>query len=145
MTSGSTPTVALASKRARTGSPSFSAVFLDARRAKAAPSAIPLELPAETEPVFLKTGGSLASFSAVMPSRGHSSFSFSSSSPAKRPSLRAVSQRRCDSAAKASCSSRGITSLSASVSAVAPMTFFAMGQRKPSLYMASTTSASPRP
>jgi len=120
----------------------------------AAPSVMPDELPGWTVPSALNTGRSFARLSWRTPSRGCSSrssvtgsfrpgTSTGNVSRSNRPSARARSQRCCVVTAHSSCSSRVMPCISTSVSAVRPMICCARGQRKPSRYMPSTTSALP--
>jgi hypothetical protein len=99
----------------------------------AAPSLMPEALPAVTEPPSLvKAGRSLASVSTVVPWRGNSSVSTTTSplrvftvtgtiSSLKRPDFCAASALFCEAAAKASCSARVIWNFCATFSAVLPM------------------------
>ncbi len=95
----------------------------------AAPSQIPLALPAVTTPSFLKTGGSLARVSIVVCGRGCSSVStvfgplrvFTSTgaiSSAKKPPSCAAAHFCCERTPKASESSRLMSYFSARFSAV---------------------------
>ncbi len=126
-----------------------------ATRRAAAPSVMPEALPAVTVPPARNTGGSLASDSAVMPSRGCSSCSTrvsplrpSTSSGAisrsKRPLLRAASQRCWLESAQASASARVRPLSAASSSAVSPITSPESGSLKPSRYMPSTIFGVPQ-
>ncbi len=97
---------------------------MEATTSAAAPSLIPLELPAVTVPPSRKTGRSLASASGVELGRGCSSRSHSptgTSSSAKRPAASAAAQRRWLSSAKASWSARLTSQRSATFSPVSPM------------------------
>ena len=93
---------------------------------------MPDALPAVTEPSLAKAGRSLAKPSTVVPWRGNSSVSTTTSplrvftvtgmiSSLKRPLFCAASALFCDDAAKASCSARVIWYFCATFSAVLPM------------------------
>mmetsp|Transcript_18415 Transcript_18415/g.58713 ORF Transcript_18415/g.58713 Transcript_18415/m.58713 type:complete len:226 (-) Transcript_18415:534-1211(-) len=130
---GSTPALAYATTRPSGVPPSCAATDSAATTTAAAPSLMPDALPAVTVPSFLNAARSLPSFSAVAPGFGNSSLSKMMGSPfrcgmetgqissAKRLSAMALAARACDSAAKASCSSRVRPYFSAMFSAVMPM------------------------
>ncbi len=110
MIAGSTPSTRYPRRRAIGRTPSRSAAFPPSTTTAAAPSVIPLLLPAVTVPSDLKTGRSFASASTVTPSRGCSSAStvvapflpatsIGAISVRNRPSPRALSQRCCVRAA----------------------------------------------
>src|SRR5260221_6556954 len=94
----------------------------------AAPSLIPLDVPAVTVPSDRNAGLSLASLSADASSRGYSSFAkvepsgsvTATSSSVKTQSVRALAARRWLSSANASCSWRPILYCAATTSAVSP-------------------------
>ena len=104
----------------------------------AAPSLMPDELPAVTDPdpSFLNAGFSEASFSSVVSGRGCSSARSSSrrrpwppapmigtTSSAKRPASCGSRPRCCDNSANASCSSRVTPHRSTTFSAVSPIEY----------------------
>ena len=141
MTPGSTPATADPSQRAMGFKSNSSAFSMLMSKIAAAPSLIPLELPAVTVPPFLKAGFSLASFS-ILVSRTYSPFSclyrgcssiftFTGSpfrcgtaigiiSSLNLPLLMASTARRWLSSAKVSCSSRVMSLSPAMFSAVSP-------------------------
>src|SRR5690348_7368442 len=132
MIAGSTPVVAHDTIFASGLIPRFFASSALISTSAAAPSLMPEALPAVTEPSLLKAGRSLASVSAVVPWRGNSSVSTTTSplrvftvtgtiSSLKRPRFCAASALFCDEAAKASCSARVIWYFCATFSAVLPM------------------------
>src|SRR5919204_320904 len=99
ITRGSTPATALATKRPSGSTPSARAFSSLATTSAAAPSLIPLALPAVTVPSRRKAGFSVASFSAVVSGRGCSSRASPSterSSVSKRPASTAAAQRCCE-------------------------------------------------
>ena len=114
------------------------------------------KLPAVTVPFCLSnTAGSFFRLSIVVSGRTCSSAATTTSpflpgtvtgaiSSWKRPASIAAAALRWLSSAKRSCSSREMPISCASFSAVSPISIFASGQSKPSLYMASTTGAWPR-
>ena len=109
ITRGSTPATALPAKAASGSTPSARARSSLAITSAAAPSLMPLELPAVTVPPARKAGRSFASSSAVESGRGCSSTVTSPtgiSSSAKRPAACASAQRCCERSANASWSSR---------------------------------------
>mmetsp|Transcript_14236 Transcript_14236/g.35525 ORF Transcript_14236/g.35525 Transcript_14236/m.35525 type:complete len:226 (+) Transcript_14236:152-829(+) len=133
ITRGSTPALAAATIRARTGVPVEAAYSSEATRSAAAPSFSPDALPAVTLPSFWKAGRSFASLSAVTPGLGYSSRAKSSGSPffcgtgtatisrSNQPAAIAASARCCDAAAYSSCASRESEYCCAMFSAVMPM------------------------
>ena len=141
MTPGSTPAAAEPTHRAMGLRPSARAFSPSINRSAAAPSLMPLELPAVTVPPSRKDGASRASFSIEVSrvkrpfslrQRGCSSVSTMTGAPfargasmgtissAKRPASMAATVRRWLSRAKASCSSRPICISAAMFSAVSP-------------------------
>jgi hypothetical protein len=97
MTRGSTPATALATKRPSGWMPSSTAFSSLATTSAAAPSLIPLELPAVSVPPSRKAGFRAASFSGVVSGRGCSSAVTSpteTNSSRKRPLAAASEWRR---------------------------------------------------
>ena len=133
MIEGSTPVVAHDTILASGLMPRFFASSALMSTRAAAPSLMPEALPAVTEPPSLaKAGRSLPSASTVVPCRGNSSVSTTTSplrvlivtgtiSSLKRPDFCAASALFCEDAAKASCSARVIWYFCATFSAVLPM------------------------
>ncbi len=132
MIAGSTPVVAHDTMRASGFTPRFLASSALINTKAAAPSLMPEALPAVTEPSLAKAGRSLANDSAVVPWRGNSSVSTTTSplrvftvtatiSSLKRPDFCAASALFCEEAAKASWSARVIWYFCATFSAVLPM------------------------
>src|SRR5262245_16174526 len=143
ITRGSTPATALPTKAPSGSTPSAWARSSLAITRAAAPSLMPLELPAVTVPPSLNAGLSVASFSRLVSGRGCSSRATSptgTSSSSKRPLSLASVQRRCDCSPNSSCSSRLIPYRSATFSPVSPIdssgnisSSFGFGKRQPSV------------
>ena len=130
------PATALDTMRATGRQPSSRARASEVSNTAAAPSLMPEEFPAVTDPDAsrLNAGFSDASFSSVVSGRGGSSTATSTSAPAlaagaeiettssaKRPASCAAAQRCCEDNANASCSSRVTPQRSTTFSAVSPM------------------------
>ena len=156
MTDGSRPTTAVVMMRA-SGLPT--PVVPPATISSAeAPSLMPLELPAVTEPSAAKAGFSAASLATVTSGRGCSSRSTTTGSPffcgivtgtissVKMPSAIACEARRWLSAPNASCCSRVMPYCLATFSAVMPseivqsLFIFGLVKRHPSVESATATS-----
>ncbi len=134
---GSTPATALATRRAIGRRPSSAARDSEVTRSAAAPSLMPLLLPAVTEPEAsrLKAGFKPASCSRVVSGRGCSSrstvvvaplaagTSIGTTSSAKRPAPCAAAQRWCEASANRSWSSRETPQRSTTFSAVSPIEY----------------------
>ena len=135
---GSTPATALETMRAIGRHPSSRARASEVTSTAAAPSLMPDELPAVTDPdpSRLKAGLSDASLSRVVSGRGGSSTDTSTpaspfaadaeigtTSSANRPASWASAQRCCDDSANASCSSLVTPHRSTTFSAVSPMEY----------------------
>ena len=114
ISTGSDPTTAIDTMRARGLSPRLRAWPFDAITTAAAPSTIPELLPACSTPSSLNDGLSVASVSTVVPGRGCSSRSNARPSGsftgtisfAKKPFSIAVAALRCDCTANSSSFSR---------------------------------------
>ena len=143
MISGGTPAEAPSTIRARAVRPYSRMARSDATMMAEAPSFSVLELPAVTMPPDRTTGRSLASTSAVVPSRGPSSVSTTVSplrprtvtgtiSSLKCPAAMAASAFSWDRTANASASSREMPSTAASSSAVSGMEYVILPSRESS-------------
>mmetsp|Transcript_1560 Transcript_1560/g.6936 ORF Transcript_1560/g.6936 Transcript_1560/m.6936 type:complete len:273 (+) Transcript_1560:2675-3493(+) len=138
MTLGSTPTAAKDTNRPMMGRPLALAYERRARTTHPAPSETCDAFPGVVDPPFLKTAGSLARESRVVPSRIPSSFSTrmrvtsfvlgsrhcvrtGTICESNRPLFCAAAARACDLAASVSCCSRVIDHFSAMFSDVTPM------------------------
>src|SRR5665213_18129 len=132
ITAGSTPTDAQEAMRASGAMPRRAASAAFIKTTAAAPSLMPEALPAVTVPFLSKAGFNFASVSTVVPWRGCSSVSTTTSplrvftvtgtiSSVKRPDFCAASARLCERAASSSCCARVICHCVATFSAVVPM------------------------
>ena len=148
ITRGSTPATAEPTNAPSGSTPSARAFSSLAITSAAAPSLRPLAFPAVTVPPARKAGLSWASFSALVSGRGCSSRTTSPTatiSSSNLPASDAAAQRRCDSRANASWSSRDTSQRSATFSPVSPIdssgnisSSRGFGKRQPSVVSYST-------